>query len=263
MYDKPRFDLRYEDALAAVLLTANPSLAKLDALEKAATDWAITVDGENRIVADIETAERTHQLERAALLRSALNRGRVRREAARQVREMIAAPEPAPQVPAGMRAWSPAEPIWPKADVTDAALRYAALTEANRDAIYRAYRAVYSTIWRSTFTDKNGAAAFPSSDAEGWAWRKQVIAKAQKTITGATTLAVCDLKPGMVIVDQGTLKQVAELRPGLPMRIVTPDNQVLMSDAFYLVFSSGAEAGPVKASAVFARVPALEGTGLL
>lgn len=256
-FDK-RYDRRYEEALATVLLAAGPSLGKLEELERAASDYAITMDGERRILADIAAADTSGHLERAALLRAALKRGRSRREAARHLREMTGAPEPAPNVPAGMRAWSPAEPIWPKAEVTDEALRHAILTPTNRDLLYKAYRAIYATIWRKTFTASDGTPAFPSSDMEGWSWRKQVIAKTQTTITGAHTLPVGELTPGMIVCDNGTITRVSAVKPGLPMRTVTADHQVIMADSFYLEFATSAQTGPHPAATLYVRIPALE-----
>lgn len=81
----------YDTAVKAVVQAGDRvSVDAWEALETAATDYAATPEGETTLQAHAESAKRNGKFEAEALLRAALVKGRLRRQACEQVEQQIA-----------------------------------------------------------------------------------------------------------------------------------------------------------------------------
>lgn len=256
---RARFDVRYAQALAAYDAVLVPTADLIRKLEWAGADYAISPDGERRLLADVTAAENVGNFERAALLAQCVSKGRMRRAAGIQVRQLLSdTAEDQSPAPVGMRSWRADDPIWPNADMTDDALRHTHLVGDHMDLGKRTFRAAFARQWRACFVGPAGEPIKPDSDAMGWDWRRSAVQKATKDVFGAQLILVSDVRPGMVVYNGQRIVRVEKTSEGLPMQMTGLGGTRQEVRAFHFAYHDGAVDGPLPASTPFALLPHLD-----
>lgn len=254
-----RPNVRYEQALSAYDAVLTPTEGLIRQLEWAGTDYALSPEGEQRLAADAEAAERVGNFERSALLTQCINKGRLRRSAAVQVRQVLSQSlddqEPAPP---GMRSWKANDPIWPNVETMEDAFRHSQTPADKWSEIKRAYRALYAANWKQMFTSEDGARRQPDSDSAGWQWRKEAIERTAKGFFGAHLIPLPEAKAGMVVYNGYRIVEIKAITEGLPQEISGLDRQRHQVAMFHVMYTDGQSEGPLPATSIWVRLPQCE-----
>ena len=194
---------RYEDALRNVE-AGHKSLADLEEFEEAATEYASTPEGQQRVHVEMIKAETRKDWERLAALRTALVRGNALHAANEETAAVVAKASNA-----GTVEWSAVKPIWPKRETTSKVIEDVALPSEFDDLVKRAFLGLYAEEWSRKFFQKGPRAVPPENDAEGWQWRREATESATSKMEGATPVIMSMIRPGMAVSWSGRPKVVS------------------------------------------------------
>lgn len=255
----------YMNSYGAVLNAPNPTMDQIRALERTAADYGSTPEGEDRIKADITAAEIRGQFENAAILRTALQRGLTNRAVGAEVARAARRPQPAtpsatPVSPtrgggAGIQ-WSATEPIWPKRETMDTYIAPIRTQLVFPDMARLAYRALYRKAWEAKFK-RNGRAVSPSSNDEGWRWRREATEEAGEKLKASKPTKVSTLKPGMVVFNGIAIRKVLDVT--VAERVASArDGEAQKIKMLVVQYSDGYVDNQVAGDNIFLRFPDME-----
>lgn len=259
---------RYE-AAAATLKRAHDPQARTRAvlvLESAASAYATTPEGIQRIARDQEVCEQAADWDGAAMLAKAIQRGSDIRAARMQARTLLhGTAEPraggfsggGPPEPI---AWTPDSPVWPRRDAIDDALSGADIAPDRNSEAFAAYRALYQRAWVAIFPrDPDTGASLPMpSNQEGWTARAAATQRAARGLLGARLVKAKDIQEGWAIFNGYGIRLVRTVAQGPRVELATPEGRIRRTGTVSITYLDGRRDAQVPSDQEVVRLPALE-----